>query len=111
VIGRVGDPLRLTITEISRTLRVDRKTVRCYTTAATANELSPGVRLPRLGLLGPHRDWLRQRWDEGIRSTERLYAELRDRCYRGSLPYPAPAHRPAAPRHRGPGTTASATSE
>ena len=27
----------------------------------------------------------RQRWDEGVRSAERLHAELRDRGYRGSL--------------------------
>ena len=75
----------LTITEISRTLRLDRKTVRRYATAATADELIPGARLTQPGLLGPHQDWLRQRWDEGIRSTERLHAELRDRGYRGSL--------------------------
>jgi hypothetical protein len=30
----------------------------------------------RPGLLGPHQDYLRQRWDEGIRSTDRLHAEL-----------------------------------
>ncbi len=75
----------LTITEISRTLRLERKTVRRYATAATADELIPGARLMRPGLLGPHQDWLRQRWDEGVRSTERLHTELRDRGYRGSL--------------------------
>jgi transposase len=75
----------LTITEISRTLRLDRKTVRRYAAAATADELIPGARLTRPALLGPHQDWLRQRWDEGIRSTERLHAELRDRGYQGSL--------------------------
>ena len=37
------------------------------------------------GLLGPHQDWLRQRWDDGIRSTEQLHQELRDRGYQGSL--------------------------
>ena len=75
----------LSITEISRTLRLERKTVRRYATAATADELIGGARLTRPGLLGPHQDWLRQRWDEGVRSTERLHAELRDRGYRGSL--------------------------
>jgi len=75
----------LTITEISRTLRLDPKTVRRYATAATADQLIGGARLARPGLLGPHLDWLRQRWDEGVRSTERLYQELRDRGYRGSL--------------------------
>jgi transposase len=75
----------LTITEISRTLRLERKTVRRYATAAAAEELAGGARLVRPGLLGPHQDWLRQRWDEGIRSTERLHAELRGRGYQGSL--------------------------
>ena len=75
----------LTITEISRTLRLERKTVRRYATAATADELTGGARLARPGLLGPHQAYLRQRWDEGVRSTERLHAELRDRGYRGSL--------------------------
>jgi transposase len=75
----------LTITEISRTLRLERKTVRRYATAATADELIPGARLTGPGLLGPHQAYLRQRWDEGIRSTERLHAELRERGYPGSL--------------------------
>ena len=75
----------LTITEISRTLGLDRKTVRRYATSATADQLTGGARLTRPGLLGPHQDWLRQRWDDGIRSTEKLHAELRDRGYRGSL--------------------------
>ena len=75
----------LTITEISRTLRLERKTVRRYATAATAGQLIGGGRLTQPGLLGPHQAYLQQRWDEGIRSTERLHAELRDRGYRGSL--------------------------
>ena len=75
----------LTLTQISRTLRLDPKTVRRYATAGTAGQLVGGARLTRPGLLGPHQAWLQQRWDEGIRSTERLHAELRDRGYRGSL--------------------------
>jgi transposase len=75
----------LTITEIGRTLGLDRKTARRYATAATADELIRGARLTRPGLLGPHQAWLRQRWDEGTRSTEQLYQELRGRGYQGSL--------------------------
>jgi transposase len=104
----------LTITEVSRTLRLERKTVRRYATAATADDLIAGPRLTRPGLLGPHQAYLRQRWDEGIRSTERLHQELRERGYRGSqrtlrrltaqlrqdtavpAPPPAPAARKAA---------------
>jgi hypothetical protein len=36
-------------------------------------------------VLGPHQAYLRQRWDQGILSTGRLHAELRERGYRGSL--------------------------
>ncbi|HEY2269192.1 MAG TPA: ISL3 family transposase [Streptosporangiaceae bacterium] len=75
----------LTPAETGRTLRLDPKTVRRYATAATADDLIAGARLTRTGLLGPHQAWLRQRWDEGIRSTETLYAGLRDRGYQGSL--------------------------
>jgi hypothetical protein len=75
----------LTITEISRTLRLERKTVRRYATAATAEQLIPDARLTRPGLLGPHLTYLQQRWDDGCHSTERLHEELRARGYRGSL--------------------------
>jgi hypothetical protein len=75
----------LTITEISRTLRLERKTVRRYATATTAGQLIGGTRLSGPGLLGPHQAYLRQRWDEGARSTSRLHAELRERGYQGSL--------------------------
>jgi len=69
----------LTTTEVSRTLRLERKTVRRYATAATADHLISGPRVTRLGLPDPHQVYPRQRWDEGIRSTERLHQELRER--------------------------------
>jgi transposase len=75
----------LTITEISRTLRLERKTVRRYATATTADQLIGGTRLSRPGLLGPYQAYLHQRWDEGCRSTSQLHQELRERGYRGSL--------------------------
>jgi transposase len=75
----------LTLTETSRTLGLDPKTVQRYATAATAQELISSDRPPRPGLLGPHMSYLRQRWNEGNRSTERLHAELRARGYQGSL--------------------------
>ena len=75
----------LTVTETSRALGLDPKTVQRYAGAATADELIGGARLARAGLLGPHLSYLRQRWDEGVRSTERLHAELRSRGYQGSL--------------------------
>ena len=74
----------LTITQISRTLGLERKTVRRYATAATAGQLIPGTRLSEPGLLSPHHQaYLRQRWDEGVRSTGLLHQELRERGYRG----------------------------
>ena len=75
----------LTITQISRTLRLERKTVRRYATAAAADQLIGGPRLTRPGLLGPHQAYLRQRWDDGVHSTNQLHQELRKRGYRGSL--------------------------
>jgi hypothetical protein len=75
----------LTITEISRTLQMDRKTVRRYATAACPGDLCSGTRTARPGLLDPHLPYLHQRWDEGARSTERLHEEIRARGYRGSL--------------------------
>jgi hypothetical protein len=59
--------------------------VRRYATAATPDQLIPGSRVTRSGLLGPHQAYLRQRWEEDCRSTERLHEELRARGYRGSL--------------------------
>ena len=75
----------LTITQISRTLRLDRKRVRRYASAATPDQLVPDTRVTRPGLLGPHLTYLHQRWDEGCRSTDKLNGELRARAYRGSL--------------------------
>ena len=72
----------LAITQISRALRLERKTVRRY---ATADQLIGGPRLSRPGLLGPHHAYLRQRWDDGCHSTSQLHTELRVRGYRDSL--------------------------
>src|SRR5262249_2437631 len=75
----------LTITQISRTLGLERKTVRRYATATTADQLIGGVRLARPGLLGPHQAYLPRRGAEGIRSPSRLHEELRERGSQGSL--------------------------
>jgi len=75
----------MTITAISRTLGLDRKTVRRYATATTCSELIPDTRVTRRGLLDPHLPYLHQRWAGGVRSTQRLHCELRTRGYTGSL--------------------------
>ena len=77
--------------------------MRRYATAATADQLIPGPRLTRPGLLGPHQAYLRQRWDEGIRSTEQLHQELRERGYRAACAPcagspPSSARTPPSPR-------------
>jgi transposase len=59
--------------------------VRRYAAAATADQLIPGSRAAGPGLLDPHLPYLHKRWDEEIRTTERLRRELRERGYRGSL--------------------------
>jgi hypothetical protein len=53
-----------------------------------ATSTSPTAR-PARNRRHHHQVYLRQRWDEGVRSTERLHAEMRDRGYRGSQPKPA----------------------
>jgi transposase len=75
----------MTITSISRTLGLDRKTVRRYATATTAGELIPDAPVARAGLLDPHLSFLHQRWADGVRSTQGLHQELRARGYTGSL--------------------------
>jgi hypothetical protein len=77
----------LTLTQISRALRLDRKTVRRYATATTPDQLIGGTRLARPGLLDAHQAYLRQRCD-GIHSTSQLHQELRARGYTGSLRTP-----------------------
>ena len=51
----------LSITEISHALRLDRKTVRRYATAATQTKLLPDTRVSLPSLLDPHQAYLRQR--------------------------------------------------
>jgi transposase len=75
----------LTITQISRELRLDRKTVRRYAAAADPAGLLPDTPARRAGLLDPHLAFLHQRWEEGCTSTETLHEELRRRGYCGGL--------------------------
>jgi hypothetical protein len=75
----------LTITQISRELHLDRKTVRRYTAATDPAGLLLDAPVRRAGLLDPHLAYLHQRREEGCTSTDQLHAELRGRGYRGSL--------------------------
>jgi transposase len=65
-------------------LRLDRKTVRRYVIAASAEEVIGEPRRSRDTILDAHLPCLHKRCDEGCRSTKRLLPELRSRGYRGS---------------------------
>lgn len=72
------------ITTISEKLQLDRKTVRRYAHAGTADELL--ARTGRRGsILDEHIPYLRQRWGEGCTNALWLYTELREqRGFTGS---------------------------
>ncbi|MET7329490.1 ISL3 family transposase [Nonomuraea sp. NPDC005650] len=72
------------ITQISRELRLDRKTVRRYATAASADDLISDERAPYRTILDAHVPYLQHRWEQGCRSTDQLLTELRERGYLGS---------------------------
>ncbi|MER6952305.1 ISL3 family transposase, partial [Nonomuraea sp. NPDC000554] len=74
----------MTITEISRDLRLSRKTVRRYATAASADELVIDERTPRRTILDAYLPYLQERWEQGCRSADQLLVELRERGYLGS---------------------------
>jgi len=74
----------LSLTEISRVLHLDRKTVRRYASAGDPGELAGGARAAPAGLLDPYLPWPRARWEEGCHSTGQLHQEIRARGYRGS---------------------------
>jgi len=74
----------MSITEIARQLQLDRKTVRKYRDATTADQLLHGRRTYRRPLddIVPY---LRQRvLDDGVANAAQLFAELQARGYRGS---------------------------
>jgi transposase len=74
----------MTITEISRDLRLDRKTIRRYLAAETADDLVGKERSKRLTILDAHVPYLQERWEQGCRNTDVLLEELRGRGFLGS---------------------------
>ena len=75
----------LNLTEVSRALRLDRKTVRRYARAASPDEPCEDSPATRASLPDPHLPYLRKRREEGCHSTDTLHQEIRGRGYRGSL--------------------------
>lgn len=55
----------MNIIQISRELRLDRKTVRRYTAATSADHLISAQRVPRQTILDTHLPYLHQRWEQG----------------------------------------------
>ena len=73
----------LTISAISRRLRLERKTVRRYATAEVAADLIGG-RGCRATALDPYLPYLAKRWQDGQHVAAYLFGEVKQRGYRGS---------------------------
>jgi len=69
---------------IARQLGLDRKTVRRFTQATSADDILAKT-LDRARLLDAHKPYLTQRWNQGCRDVTILHTELRQRGYRGSI--------------------------
>jgi transposase len=98
----------LTITAMGRRLRLDRKTVRKFARAPSAEAIGPPRRADTASaLLAPFASYLVRRWQEGCQDGARLGEELRGQGYRGSartlrryltgLRRGLPSHPPAPP--------------
>jgi transposase len=70
--------------EIASKLDLDRKTVRRFAQATSADELIART-LDRDTLLDEHKPYLHQRWNQGCRDVAVLHAELEQRGYHGSV--------------------------
>jgi transposase len=75
----------MSLSQISRELGLDRRTVRRYARAAAPGDMLATAPAVRPSGLDPHLAYLQQRWEEGCHSTNPLYEEIRGRGYRGSL--------------------------
>jgi transposase len=71
----------VSVSEISRQLDMDRKTVRKYLKQAPREY----ERKPKSWLVDPHRAYLRERWEVGVHNAAKLFGELRKRGYGGCL--------------------------
>jgi transposase len=73
----------VSINAISKKLTLDRKTVRRYARAETADELLTASTTRRKNL-DDHVPYLLQRWEQGCSNSATLYAEITERGYKGS---------------------------
>ncbi|MGI8495567.1 MAG: ISL3 family transposase [Pyrinomonadaceae bacterium] len=72
----------VSISEISRRLRMHRETVRHFLRCDTYPEVKPAFR--KISPLVNYQDYLRQRWNEGNGNARELYREITKRGYVGS---------------------------
>jgi transposase len=90
---------------ICRALNLDRKTVQRFARAASVDELLAGA-MNRESKLDPFKQYICQRWNEGITDAAALHAELRQRGWAGSVKtvrrYVAPFRQLAAAPDPGP---------
>ena len=101
----------MSLSEISRTLNLERHTVRRFATASAVDELLIKT-LERASLIDAFKPYLHQRWAQGCTDAARLTEEITAQGYRGSdktvrrylQPFrtsqPVPPPRPAAPTIR-----------
>jgi transposase len=73
----------LTVTAMSRRLRLDRKTIRRFAKADAGADLL-SIREPQSGMLNPYLPYLVNRWREGQHVAAFLFEEIRRQGYRGS---------------------------
>ena len=66
--------------EISRTLGIDRRTIRRWTRAGDLPERRP---VSRTSSVDPYRQYLDRRWQEGCRNASQLWREMRERGFTG----------------------------
>jgi transposase len=72
------------ISRISRELELERNTVRRFLRAKGLNELLAKT-TSRLSVLDGFEPYLHRRWNEGCTDAARLFAEIREAGYRGSV--------------------------
>ena len=69
----------LSVSEISRQLDMDRKTVRKY----LSEPPQAYERKPKSWKIDPFRAYLRERWEQGVQNAARLFSDIRKRGYPG----------------------------
>ena len=67
--------------QIAARLDLDRKTVRKYLHGPPSDY---PTRSPRLNKVDPYRSYLRERWEQGVHNSHKLFLEIQKRGYQGA---------------------------